>query len=130
MTKENVTELKNDFRKEEAVPDPILEQQFEPIGDRVFCRRVEKDEKSQGGIIIPDIAQEKAQEGLVVAVGKGKRNEQGDRVPLDVEAGMSVILPLYGGTEIEVKRVKYVIVHEDDIMSIVHKPEGEDRDDG
>ena len=89
---------------------------FRPLHDRVVIRRVEEEEKSRGGIIIPDTAKEKPQEGEVIAAGAGKI-EKGERIPLDVKAGDRVLFGKYSGTEIKVEEEDYLILREDEILA-------------
>src|SRR5512134_2161353 len=90
-----------------------------PLQDRVLIKRVEEEAKTKGGIVIPDTAKEKPQEGLVVAVGNGKILENGTRVSLDVKEGDRVLFGKYSGTEIKVEGEEYLIVREDDVLGIL-----------
>jgi len=90
-----------------------------PLQDRVIVKRVEEEEKTKGGIIIPDTAKEKPQEGRVIAVGKGKANEDGKIVPLDVKEGDRILFGKYAGTEINVEGEEHLIMREDDILGIL-----------
>ena len=92
---------------------------FRPLHDRVLVRRVEAEEKTAGGIIIPDTAKEKPQEAEVVAAGPGKYNDDGKRTPLEVKAGDRVLIGKYSGSEIKIDDDEYVIVREDEILAIV-----------
>lgn len=92
---------------------------FRPLHDRVVVQRVDAEEKSKGGIIIPDTAKEKPQEGKVVAVGPGGRDEAGKLTPLDVKAGDRVLFGKWSGTEIKLDGEDYLIMKESDIMGIV-----------
>lgn len=92
-----------------------------PIGDRVLVKALEAIEKTKGGIILPDTAQEKPQEGEVVAVGKGKLLDDGTVKPLEVKVGDKVLYTKYSGTEVSVKEEKYLILKEEDILAIVSK---------
>jgi chaperonin GroES len=92
-----------------------------PLQDRVIVKRVEEEEKSKGGIIIPDTAKEKPQEGKVVAVGKGKVNEYGKITPLDVKVNDRVLFGKYSGTEITIDGEEHLIMREDDILGILEK---------
>ncbi len=92
---------------------------FRPLHDRVLLRRIEQNEKTAGGIIIPDTAKEKPMEGEVVAVGSGARDENGKVVPLDVKAGDKVLFSKWSGTEVTVDGTEYVVMKESDIMGIV-----------
>ena len=90
-----------------------------PLGDRILVLRIEEEEKTSGGIIIPDTAKEKPQEGKIVAVGPGKVNEKGKRKSLDVKAGDRVLFGKYAGNEIKIDGVEHLIMQEDDILGIV-----------
>lgn len=90
-----------------------------PLHDRVVVRRIDAEEKTAGGIIIPDTAKEKPQQGEVVAVGPGARNERGEVVPLDVKAGDKVLFGKWSGTEIKVDGEELLIMKESDIMGII-----------
>ncbi len=92
---------------------------FKPLHDRVLVRRVETDEKTAGGIIIPDTAQEKPMQGEVLAVGSGARNETGQLVPLDVKTGDRVLFAKWGGTEVKIDGEELLIMKESDILGIV-----------
>ena len=94
---------------------------FRPLHDRVVIRRVEADVKSKGGIIIPDTAKEKPQEGEVIAVGPGSRDESGKLIPLDVKAGDAVLFGKWSGTEVKIDGEDLLIVKEADIMGIIEK---------
>ena len=90
-----------------------------PLGDRVLVQTLEESEVKKGGIIIPDTAKEKPQEGKVVALGTGKRDEDGKVIPFVVKAGDKVLISKYGGTEIKVDGESYLIMREDDILGII-----------
>ena len=92
---------------------------FRPLHDRVLVRRVEAEEKTAGGIIIPDSAKEKPQEGEVVSVGSGARNEQGAITPLDVKAGDRILFGKWSGTEVKIEGEDLIIMKESDILGIV-----------
>ncbi|ACM31286.1 co-chaperone GroES [Agrobacterium rhizogenes] len=92
---------------------------FRPLHDRVVIRRLESEEKTRGGIIIPDTAKEKPQEGAVVAVGPGLRDESGKLAPLDVKAGDRVLFGKWSGTEIKIDGEDLLIVKEADILGVV-----------
>jgi chaperonin GroES len=94
---------------------------FRPLHDRVVIRRVEADEKSAGGIIIPDTAQEKPMQGEVVAVGPGARDEKGARIVLDVKAGERVLFGKWAGTEVRIDGEELLILKESDIMGVIEK---------
>ncbi len=95
---------------------------FRPLHDRILVRRVESEEKTKGGIIIPDTAKEKPQEGEVIAVGPGARNEQGHVQPLDVKAGDRILFGKWSGTEIKINGEDLLIMKESDVMGIVEAP--------
>jgi chaperonin GroES len=90
-----------------------------PLQDRVLVKRLEEEEKTKGGIIIPDTAKEKPQMGKVIAAGKGKKTEDGKIVPLDVKAGDKILFSKYAGTEVKVEGDELLIMREDDILGIV-----------
>ena len=93
--------------------------QFRPLHDRVVVRRIEADEKTKGGIIIPDTAKEKPQEGEVVSVGSGTRADDGTVTPLDVKAGDKILFGKWSGTEVKVDGEDLIIMKETDILGIV-----------
>jgi chaperonin GroES len=90
-----------------------------PLNDRVLIKRLEEEEKTKGGIIIPDTAKEKPAEGKVMSVGPGKRNEKGETMPLQVKEGDRVLFSKYGGTDIKIEGEDYLIMREDDILGIL-----------
>ena len=90
-----------------------------PLQDRVIVQRLEEEQKTKGGIIIPDTAKEKPQEGKVIAVGKGKRNDDGKVVPMTVKEGDKILFGKYSGTEVKLNGNEYVIMREDDILGVV-----------
>ncbi len=92
---------------------------FRPLHDRVLLRRVEQDEKTAGGIIIPETAKEKPAEGEIVAVGSGSRDESGKIIPLDVKAGDRVLFSKWSGTEVTIDGEELLVMKESDIMGIV-----------
>ncbi len=92
---------------------------FRPLHDRVLVKRVEGEEKSRGGIIIPDTAKEKPMEGEVIAVGSGARDESGKLVPLDVQAGDRILFGKWSGTEVRMDGTDYLVMKESDIMGII-----------
>jgi len=92
---------------------------FKPLHDRVLIQRVESEEKTASGIIIPDTAQEKPMQGKVISVGSGARDETGKVVPLDVKAGDSVLFGKWSGTEVRIDGTEYLIMKESDIMGIM-----------
>ena len=92
---------------------------FRPLGDRVVVRRVEEEAKTKGGIIIPDTAKEKPQEGEVIAVGPGARDEEGKRVPMDVKAGDRILFGKWSGSEVKIDGEDLLIMKESDILGVV-----------
>ena len=90
-----------------------------PLYDRIVVKRIEEKEQVQGGIIIPDTAKEKPQQGEVVAVGRGKRLENGTLVPLDVKVGDRVLFGKYSGNEIKLDGVEYLIMREDEVLGVI-----------
>jgi len=90
-----------------------------PLQDRVIVKRLEEEEKTKGGIIIPDTAKEKPQEGKVIAVGKGKVTEDGKVIPLDVKAGDRILFGKYSGTEIKIDGEEHLIMREEDILGVI-----------
>ena len=91
---------------------------IKPLGDRILVLGVEEEKKTKGGILIPDTAKEKPQEGKVIALGPGKVNEKGKRIPLDVKKGDRVLFGKYAGNEIKIDGVEHLIMREDDILAI------------
>ena len=89
------------------------------LHDRIIIKRVEEKESIKGGIIIPDSAKEKPQEGLVIAVGNGKKTEEGKVIPLDVKAGDRILFGKYSGTEIKLDNQEYLILREDEVLGIL-----------
>src|SRR6202158_4437696 len=94
---------------------------FRPLHDRVVLKRIEAEAKSSGGIIIPDTAQEKPQQGEVVAVGPGGRDEAGKLIPIDLKAGDRVLFGKWSGTEVKIDGVEYLIMKESDIMGVIEQ---------
>ncbi len=92
---------------------------FRPLGDRVLVRRVEEETKTKGGIIIPDTAKEKPQEGEVVAVGPGARNDEGEQVELDVKPGDRILFGKWSGTEVKLDGEELLIMKESDILGVL-----------
>jgi chaperonin GroES len=90
-----------------------------PLNDRLLVKRLEEEEKTAGGIIIPDSAKEKPAEGEVVAVGPGKLSDKGDRVALQVKEGDRVLFSKYGGTDVKLEGEDYLIMREDDILGVI-----------
>jgi chaperonin GroES len=94
-----------------------MASKLQPLGDRVLVKPIEKEEKTKSGIYLPDTAKEKPQEGEVIAVGPGKYDETGKRIPMDLKVGDTVIYAKYGGTEIKVDDVELMILREGDILA-------------
>jgi chaperonin GroES len=94
---------------------------FRPLGDRVLVKRVEEESKTKGGIIIPDTAKEKPQEGEVLAVGPGARDESGKRVDMDVKVGDRILFGKWSGTEVKIEGDDLIIMKESDILGVVDK---------
>lgn len=92
---------------------------FRPLHDRVVVKRVKEEEKTKGGIIIPDTAQEKPQEGEVIAVGPGARDEDGERIALDVKVGDRILFGKWSGTEVKIDGEELLIMKESDIMGVI-----------
>ena len=90
-----------------------------PLGDRVIVKPLEEEEVKKGGIIIPDTAKEKPERGEVIAVGKGKLLENGQRAPIDVKVGDKVLFGKYGGTEIKIETETFMILHEEDVLAVI-----------
>jgi chaperonin GroES len=92
-----------------------------PLYDRILVQRMQEEEKTKGGIIIPETAKEKSVEGKVVAAGKGKLNEKGELAPLEVKPGDRVMFGKYAGTEIQIEGEDYLIMREDDLLAIIEE---------
>ena len=92
---------------------------FRPLYDRILVERVESEEKTKGGIIVPDTAKEKPQQGKVIVVGHGKRLEDGKLIPLEVKAGDTILFGKYSGSEIKIEGNEYLIMKEDDVLGLV-----------
>ena len=97
----------------------LTKVKIQPLGDRVLVKALEQKEQKRGGIIIPDSAKEKPQEGLIVAAGKGKTTDEGKVLPMDVKAGDKVLYGKYSGSEIKLDDEEYLIMHQDDILGIL-----------
>ncbi len=97
----------------------MAKTKFRPLHDRVVVRRIEADEKTKGGIIIPDTAKEKPQEGEIIAVGPGARDESGKVQPLDVKAGDRILFGKWSGTEVKIDGEELLIMKESDVMGII-----------
>lgn len=94
---------------------------IKPLQDRILVKRIEEEEKTEGGIIIPDTAKEKPVEGKVVAVGKGKVSEDGKIMPLDVKKGDRILFGKYAGTEVKIEGEEHLIMREDDVLGVIEK---------
>jgi len=92
-----------------------------PLADRILVRRLEETETSRGGIIIPDTAKEKPQQGQVIAVGPGKLNDEGNRVAPEVSVGDKILMSKYAGTEVKIEGEDFIIMREDDVLGIIAK---------
>ena len=92
-----------------------------PLQDRIIVKRIEEEEKTKGGIIIPDTAKEKPMEGEVVAAGTGKILENGKKQPLEVKAGDRILFSKYAGTEVKIEGVEHLIMREDDVLGVIEK---------
>ena len=92
-----------------------------PLQDRIIVKRLEEEEKTKGGIIIPDSAKEKPSEGLVIAVGKGKVLENGKQLPLDVKKNDRILFGKYAGTDIKIEGDEFLIMREDDVLGVIEK---------
>ena len=90
-----------------------------PLQDRILVKRLEEETKTKGGIIIPDTAKEKPAEGTVVAVGNGKISEDGNVIPMELKEGDRVLFSKYGGTEVKIEGVEYLIMSQDDVLGVV-----------
>jgi chaperonin GroES len=90
-----------------------------PLGDRIIVKRLEEEERTKGGIIIPDTAKEKPQQGKVVAIGPGKLNEKGERLPMEVKENDKILFGKYAGTEVKIGDEEYLIIHQDDVLGII-----------
>jgi len=98
-----------------------MEVKIRPLQDRVIVKRIAEEEKTKGGIIIPDTAKEKPQEGRIVAVGKGKVNEDGKIIPLDVKVNDRILFGKYSGSEINIDGEEHLIMREEDILGVIEK---------
>jgi chaperonin GroES len=100
---------------------------FRPLHDRVVIERIEAETKTSGGIIIPDTAAEKPQQGEVIAVGPGGRDEAGKLIPIDLRVGDTVLFGKWSGTEVKIDGVEYLIMKESDVMGVVDAPKAANR---
>ncbi len=97
----------------------MCKMKIRPLQDRIIVKRLEEEEKTKGGIIIPDSAKEKPQEGKVIAVGKGKLTDEGKLIPLDVKVGDRILFGKYSGTEVKIEGEEHLIMREEDILGII-----------
>lgn len=100
---------------------PKMTTKIRPLGDRILVRRIEESEQVQGGIIIPDTAKEKPTQGEIMAVGAGRKTEEGKIMPLEVKPGDRVLMSKYAGTEVKIDGEEYLILREDDVLGILVK---------
>jgi chaperonin GroES len=100
-------------------PNHMAKAKIKPIGDRVLVRHIEEKEQVRGGMIIPDSAKEKPQEAEVIALGTGKKDDDGKAQPFEVKVGDRVLISKYGGTEVKLDEEKYTLVREDDILGVI-----------
>lgn len=96
-----------------------MSQTIKPLGGRILVKRHQEKEQIKDGIIIPDNAKERSQEGIVIALGTGAKNEKGETIPFNVKAGDRVLLPQYGGTEVKIGNEEHLIVKEEDILGVI-----------
>ncbi len=96
-----------------------MTMKFKPLGARVVVEPVEQEDKTASGIVLPETAKEKPQKGIVLSVGPGDRNEKGERIPMDIKVGDTILFAKYGGTEIKVDSKKLLILRESDVLAIV-----------
>jgi chaperonin GroES len=101
------------------MPTAVATTTFTPLHDRILVRRVEEGETVRGGIIIPDSAKEKPQQGEVISVGKGKSNDEGKVFPLDVKSGDKILFGKYSGTEIKLDNEEFLIMREEEVLGII-----------
>ena len=97
-----------------------MKTKVKPVLDRVLVKRVEAGEKVKGGIIVPDTAKEKPMEGKVIAVGAGRLDDEGKRIPMEVKAGDRILFGKYAGTEIKIDNEEHIILKEDEVLGIIH----------
>lgn len=98
---------------------PAKKTGIQPLADRVLVKRIEEEQQTRGGIIVPDTAKEKPVQGKIVAVGPGRMNETGKRIPLEVKKGDKVLFGKYSGSEVTVGDQEYLIMREDDILAVI-----------
>jgi chaperonin GroES len=106
--------------KEARMAEAVLSKvKIRPLGDRVLVKPLDKEKQERGGLIIPDTAKEKPQEGEIIAAGKGKTSDDGKLIPMDVKAGDKILYGKYSGTEIKIDGDEYLIMHQDDILGVL-----------
>jgi len=98
---------------------PAKKMGIQPLADRVLVKRIEEEQQTKGGIIVPDTAKEKPVQGKIVAVGPGRMNDDGKRMPLELKKGDKVLFGKYSGTEVTIGDQEYVIMREDDILAVI-----------
>jgi chaperonin GroES len=108
-----------DFRTIHCKGEFVVEKKLRPVGDRVVVKPAAKEEVTKSGIVIPDTAKEKPQEGTVIAVGSGRLLDNGDRAPIDVREGDRILFAKYGGTEFKLDGEEYLVLKENDILAII-----------
>jgi chaperonin GroES len=113
----SVYQLRKEGKEEHMATKVKTSSKLEPLGDRVVVRPIKREEMSKGGIILPDTAKEKPQEGEVIAVGPGKLSEEGNRIPMDVKVGDRVVYAKYAGTEYKLDDEELIIIRESDILA-------------
>ena len=94
---------------------------FKPLGGRVLVEPIEQEEVTAGGIVLPETAKEKPQQGKILAAGPGDRNDKGDRIAMDVKAGDTVLFAKYSGTEVKIDDIEHLIIREEDILGVVER---------
>jgi chaperonin GroES len=104
---------------EEGEPMAELKTKVRPLGDRILVRRIEEEEVKRGGIIIPDTAKEKPQQGEVLAVGPGRMTDEGKRLPIEVKVGDKILMGKYAGTEVKLDGEECLILREDDVLAVI-----------
>jgi chaperonin GroES len=97
----------------------MRKMKLRPLNDRILVKRVEEETKTKGGIIIPDTAKEKPAEGKIVAVGTGKIGDDGKKIPLEVKKGDRILFGKYGGQEVKIEGIEYLIMREDDVLCVI-----------
>ena len=116
---EEKQEVKSEITQQNVQGKEEVSMQITPLGDRILVKPLEAEEKTKGGIILPDTAKEKPQEGRVVAVGKGKTSDDGKVQPLEVKPGDKILYGKYSGTEIKLEDEEHLIIKEEDVLAII-----------